>query len=267
MDNPNITMEEYIRLDEEKARRHGKVLMRYFSFGRHLDELHVTWAHLEKKQTRLRTNTKTLEDLCSQSLETASQAIHDAVTTHQGEGHMARQCTQPKRPRNSTWFKEKMLLVQAEEPRQTDDLDAYDSDRDDISSAKAVLMANLSSYDLDILSELIGIRKHDVISVVDEEETLILEEESRSKMRAKQNDLILKEKKINISLINSSELNKFSEDFGKCFVPQMQLSTEQAFWLPISNRKSEQLVTQIPLEIEVPKELPKEINNGDLIKP
>ncbi|GJT58918.1 hypothetical protein Tco_1002451 [Tanacetum coccineum] len=58
----------------------------YFSFGRHLDELHVTWAHLEKKQTRLRTNTKTLEDLCSQSLETASPAIHDAVTTHQVMG-------------------------------------------------------------------------------------------------------------------------------------------------------------------------------------
>ncbi|GJS56576.1 hypothetical protein Tco_0629938 [Tanacetum coccineum] len=45
-------------------------------------DLHVTWAHLEKKRTRLQTNTKTLEDLCSQSLETASQAIHDAVTTH-----------------------------------------------------------------------------------------------------------------------------------------------------------------------------------------
>ncbi|GJZ40789.1 hypothetical protein Tco_0587675 [Tanacetum coccineum] len=55
----------------------------YLSFGRHLDELHVTWAHLEKKRTRLQTNNKTLEDLCSQSLETASQAIHDAVTTHQ----------------------------------------------------------------------------------------------------------------------------------------------------------------------------------------
>ncbi|GJR35447.1 zinc finger, CCHC-type containing protein [Tanacetum coccineum] len=55
----------------------------YFSFGRHLDELHVTLAHLEKERTRLRTNTKTLEDLCSQSLETASPAIHDAVTTHQ----------------------------------------------------------------------------------------------------------------------------------------------------------------------------------------
>ncbi|GKD24964.1 hypothetical protein Tco_1231178, partial [Tanacetum coccineum] len=31
----------------------------------------------------LRTNTKTLEDLCSQNLETASPAIHNAVTTHQ----------------------------------------------------------------------------------------------------------------------------------------------------------------------------------------
>ncbi|GKA05372.1 hypothetical protein Tco_0684492 [Tanacetum coccineum] len=29
----------------------------------HLDELHVTWAHLKKKHTRLRTNIKTLEDL------------------------------------------------------------------------------------------------------------------------------------------------------------------------------------------------------------
>ncbi|GKD81014.1 hypothetical protein Tco_1347853 [Tanacetum coccineum] len=88
-------------------------------------------------------------------------------------------------------------------------------------------------------------KKHDVISVVYEEETLILEEEIRSKMLAKQNDLISKEKKINISPINYSELNKLFEDFGKRFVPQMKLSTEQSFWLPLSNPKSEQLnVTQ-----------------------
>nr|GEW62492.1 retrovirus-related Pol polyprotein from transposon TNT 1-94 [Tanacetum cinerariifolium] len=35
-----------------------------------------------------------------------------------GKGHMARQCTQPKRPRNSAWFKEKMFLVQAQESGQ-----------------------------------------------------------------------------------------------------------------------------------------------------
>ncbi|GJS41261.1 hypothetical protein Tco_0566304 [Tanacetum coccineum] len=37
---------------------------------------------------------------------------------------------------------------------KNDDLDAYDSDYDDISSAKVVLMANLSSYDSDVLSEV-----------------------------------------------------------------------------------------------------------------
>nr|GEU64815.1 hypothetical protein [Tanacetum cinerariifolium] len=47
-----------------------------------------------------------------------------------------------------------MLLVHAQESGQTDDLDAYDLDCDDISSAKAVLMANLPSYDSDILSEV-----------------------------------------------------------------------------------------------------------------
>ncbi|GKB71524.1 transcription factor GTE1-like protein [Tanacetum coccineum] len=31
----------------------------------------------------------------------------------QEEGHFARQCTKPKRPMNSTWFKEKMLLIEA----------------------------------------------------------------------------------------------------------------------------------------------------------
>ncbi|GJT28348.1 retrovirus-related pol polyprotein from transposon TNT 1-94, partial [Tanacetum coccineum] len=66
----------------------------------------------------------------------------------QGEGHMARQFTKPKRPRNYAWFKKKMLL--------TDDLDAYDSDCDDISSTKAVLMANLSSYDFDVLSKTLS---------------------------------------------------------------------------------------------------------------
>ncbi|GJW76266.1 integrase, catalytic region, zinc finger, CCHC-type containing protein [Tanacetum coccineum] len=56
----------------------------------------------------------------------------------QGEGHMARQCTQPKRPRNAAWYKEKAMLAEA---RKTEDLDMYDSDCDDISNAQAVLMA------------------------------------------------------------------------------------------------------------------------------
>ncbi|GKC57189.1 integrase, catalytic region, zinc finger, CCHC-type containing protein, partial [Tanacetum coccineum] len=41
----------------------------------------------------------------------------------QGEGHMARQCTQPKRPRNAAWFKDKayvILEVHHSEPYQHD---------------------------------------------------------------------------------------------------------------------------------------------------
>ncbi|GJW60462.1 copia protein, partial [Tanacetum coccineum] len=34
------------------------------------------------------------------------------------EGHMAKQCTQPKRPRSSAWFKEKLMLVEDQEAGQ-----------------------------------------------------------------------------------------------------------------------------------------------------
>nr|GEU92275.1 integrase, catalytic region, zinc finger, CCHC-type, peptidase aspartic, catalytic [Tanacetum cinerariifolium] len=70
-----------------------------------------------------------------------------------GNGHMARHCTQIKRPKNSEWFKEKMLLAQAQESG-TDDLDAFDSDYDEAPSANAVLMAKLFAYDSYVLSEV-----------------------------------------------------------------------------------------------------------------
>nr|GEW49243.1 hypothetical protein [Tanacetum cinerariifolium] len=40
-----------------------------------------------------------------------------------GEGYMAKQCTQPKRPRCSAWFKEKLILVKAQEAGQILDED------------------------------------------------------------------------------------------------------------------------------------------------
>ncbi|GKB08664.1 putative ribonuclease H-like domain-containing protein [Tanacetum coccineum] len=104
----------------------------------------------------------------------------------QGEGHMDRQCSHPKRPRNAAWYKDKVILAEAQvagqildeeqlaflvDPGvlngqvvqtiilnnaaiQTEDLDTYDFDCDDISNAKAVLMANISNYDSDVISEV-----------------------------------------------------------------------------------------------------------------
>ncbi|GKA79533.1 hypothetical protein Tco_0786129 [Tanacetum coccineum] len=340
--------------------------------------------------------------------------------TIQDDRVTVQQCTQPKWPKNSKWFKEKILLVQAQESGQTDDLDAFDSDCDEVPSAKAVLM-NLYNYDSDVISETdyseqpvfnptsdikitsdssiisydqylketkstvlqnttstkqqndmimsviakissqvakcnveslenknvneslttelerykerqtkekedkyieeivdlekkkkeldnivykvgqsvqtmhmlteqqvfyddnhkttlgyqnpfylkkaqrikpmlydgsVLTKKHDVISMVDYEETLMLAEESRSKIIAKQNNPISKEKKVNICPISYAELNKLSEQFEKHFVPQKELSTEQDFWLPISNPIFEQLVVPpTPVKTEVPREL------------
>ncbi|GJT26395.1 retrovirus-related pol polyprotein from transposon TNT 1-94 [Tanacetum coccineum] len=248
----------------------------------------------------------------------------------QGEGHMARQCTQPKRTRNFAWFKEKAMLAEAREARQildeeqlaflvylgipdgqtaqitipntaafqTEDLNAYDSNCDAVLNAKAVLMANLSNYDFDVILEVphsdsyhndmdnqsvhaiqdfeqtpvavvqaqrikltlydgsVISKQHVASPVFDDEETLILEEVSQSKMLAKQNDPISKEKKVNTTPINYAELNQLSEDFGKRFVLQRELSDEQAFWLQTSHPNIDQSASS-PVKIKAPQELPK----------
>ncbi|GJS74532.1 retrovirus-related pol polyprotein from transposon TNT 1-94 [Tanacetum coccineum] len=103
-----------------------------------------------------------------------------------GIGHIARNCTQPKRPQNSEYFKDKMLLMQAQENGvaldeeqllfiaggqdnavdedvdeqpvqdlalnvdnvfQAEDCDAFDSDVDEAPMTQTMFMANLSSAD------------------------------------------------------------------------------------------------------------------------
>ncbi|GJW67694.1 integrase, catalytic region, zinc finger, CCHC-type containing protein [Tanacetum coccineum] len=95
-----------------------------------------------------------------------------------------------------------------------------------------------------------------VISIDDSEETLMLEEESQSKMLLKQSDPMVLEKKVNIKLVNYVVLNQLSEDFGKCFVPQQELSAEQAFWFPMSNPSIESSDALL-VKVDVPSELPK----------
>nr|GEU60617.1 retrovirus-related Pol polyprotein from transposon TNT 1-94 [Tanacetum cinerariifolium] len=75
-----------------------------------------------------------------------------------GEGQMSKQCTKPKRKRDEAWLKDKRLKAHSmSSPTmllyQADDLDAYDSDCDEINSAKIALMTNLSHYGSDNLAE------------------------------------------------------------------------------------------------------------------
>ncbi|GJS62122.1 hypothetical protein Tco_0656906 [Tanacetum coccineum] len=223
---------------------------------------------------------------------------------------MARQCTEPKRKRDAMKFLADpgipegpvtQTVITNNAAYQADDLDAYDSDCDDITTAKVALMANLSRYGSDVLSEVphsehtnndmlnqrvqemsyseqthlvnypeneitnamilsvfeqlshqvtncnkvnkdnlianeslsaklerykeqqtrpmlydgnVIAKETNVISIADSEETLILEEESRSKMLLKQNDPKVLEMKINIKPINYAVLNQLSEYFA-----------------------------------------------------
>ncbi|GJX59666.1 retrovirus-related pol polyprotein from transposon TNT 1-94 [Tanacetum coccineum] len=76
-------------------------------------------------------------------------------------------------------------------------------------------------------------KETNVISIADSEETLMLEEESRSKMLLKQSDPKVLEKKVNIKPINYAELNRLSEDFGKRFV-----GFKKSLHFIIKNKKS-----------------------------
>ncbi|GKA44584.1 retrovirus-related pol polyprotein from transposon TNT 1-94 [Tanacetum coccineum] len=373
----------------------------------------------------------------------------------QGVGHMARQCTQPKRTRNAAWYKEKAMLAKAQEAGQildeeqlafltdlgiqasqaqtviphnvafqTEDLDTYDSDCDALSTAQAVLMDNISNYGSDVILEVpnsktylndmdnqsvhalqdfeqtpvmdftdneisgdsniiprekmidsqmddmikvklalkekvdsleqnlskqikekesllqtfnvfkneskekenkyqeneidlekkikeldnivykvgqstqtvhmltkpqsfydnihkqalgyqnlfylkkaqrikptlydgcVISKKHDAMLVVDDEETLILEEESRSKMSEKAKDPEAIKQNISHKPIDYEKLNRLTEDFGKRFSPQQELSAEQAFWFRIVNPSIEPSYTP-PVIVDVPSELPK----------
>ncbi|GJW86666.1 retrovirus-related pol polyprotein from transposon TNT 1-94 [Tanacetum coccineum] len=353
----------------------------------------------------------------------------------QCEGHMARQCTQPKRPRNVAWYKEKTMLAEAHKAGQIfdeeqlafladpgilanqaqiiiphnaafqiEDLNTYDSDCDDLSTAQAVLMANISNYGSDIISEVqqdsmilsvieqminhvnnwekannehnnesitvelerykervktfeqhlnidikikekeslfktfsvfknkskekenkymeneIDLEKkikeldniickvgqsaqivhmltkpqafydnthkqalgyqnpfylkkaqrikptlydgvvlsntHVAMPVIDDEETLILEEESRLKMSEKAKDHEVIAKKISHKPIDYEKLNSLTDDFEKRFSPQQELSAKQAFWFHILNPSIESSYTP-PVIVEVPSELPK----------
>ncbi|GJR15873.1 hypothetical protein Tco_0798525 [Tanacetum coccineum] len=78
----------------------------------------------------------------------------------------------------------------------------------------------------------------------------------QSKMLLKQSDPTVLDKKVNIKPNNYAELNRLSEDFGKRFVPQQELSDEQAFRLQTSHPNTDQSASS-PVKTKAPRELPK----------
>nr|GEY27482.1 hypothetical protein [Tanacetum cinerariifolium] len=94
-------------------------------------------------------------------------------------------------------------------------------------------------------------KETNVILIADSEETLMLKEESQSKMLLKQSDAMVLKQKVIIKQINYAELNRLSKDFGKRFVPQQELSYKKALH-PNTDQSASSSV-----KLEAPRELSK----------
>nr|GEX37123.1 hypothetical protein [Tanacetum cinerariifolium] len=101
--------------------------------------------------------------------------------------------------------------------------------------------------------------------VIDDEETLILEELSRSEMSEKEKDPEVIKQKISNKPIDYVKLNKIYEDFRKRFVPQQELSDDEAFWYHMLN-PSTKSSDVLPVKIEAPKQLPKVSSVNESLK-
>nr|GEX80610.1 hypothetical protein [Tanacetum cinerariifolium] len=134
---------------------------------------------LPPEWSKFMTDVKLVRDLHTKNVD----QLHAYLGQHE---YHENKCTKPKRKSDKAWFKDKVLLVQAQanghviheeeleflvDPGiaetqstqyvvtnnaayQVDDLDAYDSDCDEINFAKVALIENLSHYGSDNLAEV-----------------------------------------------------------------------------------------------------------------
>ncbi|GJX23430.1 hypothetical protein Tco_0227875 [Tanacetum coccineum] len=156
---------------------------------------------------------------------------------YKGEGHMSKQCTKPRRKRDDLWFKDKVLLVQAQESGQilhdnelafladlgipegqstqtiithnaayqADDLDAYDSDCDELNTAKVALMANLSHYGSDVIAKS-NVVNHSETEITSDSNIILY---SQYMIESQQAVINLENKSVNDTL--TAELERYKE--------------------------------------------------------
>nr|GEX93715.1 hypothetical protein [Tanacetum cinerariifolium] len=309
----------------------------------------VTLQPVQGKQISFATGTSRTYTLAASGSNSGKQRIVICYNC-KGEGLMSKQCTKPKRKRDDTWFKDKVLLVQAQANGQIlpeEELafladtgipkalhsrfhEAYKlhsstnstttppftstneliRDRNPINTepttAKplyhrmptllschrksssdrrrkrgrcqefrqppldAASLEKVAAFAKPLRAPIIKAQQQEpklyngdvikntcAIVISDSEETLMLAEESRSKMLLKQQDPMVLEKKVNTKLVDYAVLNQLSQDFEKQFVQQTELSAEQAFWSQNSMNSSDPNPSIRPIKVEVPKEHPK----------
>nr|GEX87299.1 hypothetical protein [Tanacetum cinerariifolium] len=152
-----------------------------------------------------------------------------------GEGHMSKQCTKPKRKRDESWFKDKNDITH-NAAYQANDLDAYDSDCDEINSTKITLMANLSHYGSDDLAEYLSESQHGAVQ--------------NSNFPAQQDELILSViAQLKTQVVNCTKINMDNKNVNETLTAELERYKDQ-------KEESRNIDRELALEKQI-----KELNN------
>nr|GEU42081.1 hypothetical protein [Tanacetum cinerariifolium] len=176
-----------------------------------------------------------------------------------GEGHMSKQCTKPKRKRYEAWFKDKYVVTN-NAAYQAEDLDAYDSNYDEINSAKISLMANLSHCGSDNLANVHNldnvtnnVMDQDVQAMLISEQSNIMNQSEtkitsdsniipyslymnecqyataqNSNSHAQQDDLILSViKKLKTQVVNCTKINQDNKNVNEILTAELERYKDQ----------------------------------------
>nr|GFB16897.1 hypothetical protein [Tanacetum cinerariifolium] len=200
-----------------------------------------------------------------------------------------KQCTKSKRKRDEAWFKDKVLLVYAQangqilneeeleflaDPRiaeaqttqyvitnnaayQADDLDAYNSDCDEIYSAKIALMENLSHYGSDNLveSETEITSDSNIIPYSQYVSKSQYATVQNSNFPAQHDALILSViEQLKTQVVNCTKINLDNKSVNETLTAKLERYKDQSH--NSVNSKEPNLSTR-PTQVEVPWELPK----------
>ncbi|GJT81758.1 hypothetical protein Tco_1056100 [Tanacetum coccineum] len=174
---------------------------------------------------------------------------------------MSKQCTKPKRRQDDSWFKDKVLLVQAQangqilheeelaflvDPGitegqatqtiithnaayQANDLDAYNFDCDELNTAKVSLMANLSHYGLDALAKVHNPDSMDNNMINQAVQAMSSSEQSNnSNSSAQQDALILSMiEQLKTQVVNCTKINLDNKTVNDTLTAKLERYKEQ----------------------------------------
>ncbi|GJZ00323.1 hypothetical protein Tco_0517752 [Tanacetum coccineum] len=214
---------------------------------------------------------------------------------YRGDIFLLLQCTKPKRKWDDSWFKDKVLLVQAQangqilheeelaflaDPGtaegqatqtvithnaayQADNLDAYDSDCDELNTAKVALMANLSHYGLDALAEVHNPDNADnnMINQVVQNHNI-----QNSNSSAQQDALILSViEQLKTQVINCTKINLDNKSVNDTLTAELKRYKEQVKVLK-EGQNVDLKSFQNPFYLKKAQQLKPKLYDGNVIK-